>query len=217
MATGDPQDMAARLKAVLPPWFGPATPVLDAVLTGMGAVFSAIYALIGFVKAQTRIATASGLFLDLAAADFFGPALARAPGESDAAFRAAIEASLLAPKATRGALTAALTRLGAPPPALFEPMRPADTGAYGLALGYGVAGGYGSLALPYQCFATLTFASHVGIAGVAGWGAGAGWGTGPIEYVDTATLTSPAGPAALTAAIAGTLPLCATCWVRILP
>lgn len=217
MATGDTQDMAARLRAVLPPWFGPATPVLDAVLAGIGAVFSTIYGLIAFVRAQTRIATASGVFLDMAAADFFGPALRRAPGESDDALRAAIEANLLAPKATRGALAATLTRLAGTPPAIFEPARPADTGAYGMALGYGVAGGWGSLALPYQCFVTLTLAPDVGIANVAGYGMGGGWGVGPVEYVDPATLISPAGPAALEAAIVSSLPLCATCWVRILP
>jgi hypothetical protein len=217
MATGDTQDMAARLKAVLPPWFGPATPVLDAVLAGIGAIFSAIYGLIQFVEAQTRISTASGVFLDMAAADFFGPALTRAPGESDDALRAAIEANLLAPKATRGALAAAIARQFGTTPAIFEPARPADTGAYGIALGYGVAGGWGSLALPYQCFATITLPTNVGIANVAGWGAGAGWGVGPIEYIDGEMIDAPAGPAAIEAAIAATLPLAATCWVRILP
>jgi hypothetical protein len=68
--TGDTNDMLARLKMVLPArWFADATPILDAVLTGLANAWSQLYGLLATVKLQTRLATASGVFLDIAAKD----------------------------------------------------------------------------------------------------------------------------------------------------
>src|SRR5580704_92227 len=57
---GDQQDICRRLRAVLPTqWFADSTPVLDAVLSGFASGWSWIYDILQYVKAQTRIATAS--------------------------------------------------------------------------------------------------------------------------------------------------------------
>ena len=59
--------------------------------------------------------------------------------------------------ATRPALVAAVVDLTGTTPAVFEPWRPSDCGAYGYGgLGYNLVGGYGSLALPAQCFVGVT-------------------------------------------------------------
>ena len=154
MATGDQADVLGRLLAVLPPWFpAGAAPVLETVLQGPAWLLSQMYGLIGFARAQTRISTASGGWLDLIAYDFFGRTLLRGAGELDPAFAARIKANLLQPAATRPALIAALVRLTGRTPVVVDPWRPGDIGAYGYGgLGYGVAGCYGSLAMPMQSF-----------------------------------------------------------------
>ena len=175
--------MAARVRAVLPSrWFpvsrdgGPsATPVLDGVLAGFGATWAAMYSLLSYTRLQTRIATATNVFLDLIAGDFFGTSLLRRSGETDAPFRSRIQQSLFAPRATRAALIKALTNLTGRAPAVFEPAYTYDTGGYGTplqsggAFAYGMAGGYGSLLLPFQCFLIAYRPRTGGIANVAGY------------------------------------------------
>ncbi len=59
--TGEPDDMLARLKLVLPArWFGDVTPVLDAVLTGLASTWSNLYALLANVRLQAQRAIISG-------------------------------------------------------------------------------------------------------------------------------------------------------------
>src|SRR5579885_2397973 len=110
MAVGDQSDMLARIKAVLPrTWFPDTTPVLDALLSGLGATWSWLYGFLQYVSAQTRIKTASDVFLDIIAKDFFGNALPRKKGEPDFAYRSRIFRNLPSPKATRAALANLLT------------------------------------------------------------------------------------------------------------
>jgi hypothetical protein len=229
MAIPDPPsaaDIAARIRAVLPArWFPDTTPVLDAVLAGLSDVWRMLFLMLDQVRAQTRIATATGAGLDLVALDFFGPRLLRGLAQGDAAFRAAIRRELLRSRATRPALEAMLADLTAgpagladlsgPQPRIFEPSRPADTGAWGVACAWGVAGGWGSLALPYQCFVDVTPAAGTGIAQVVGWNRGAGWGVGPIEYAGLEMLQGQLTHADINRAIAAVLPAGAIAWVRI--
>ncbi len=214
---GDPEDMLVRLKAVLPTrWFPDATPVLDGLLSGFGATASWLYGVLSTVRGQARIATASGAFLDMIATDFFGSALARRAGQGDTAFRDRIAAELLRERATRPALAAALLDLTGRAPVIFEPSRPADTGAWGVASGYGTAGGWGSLALPLQCFVTAYRPIGSGIAAVGGWGQNAGgYGHGAIEYATLAMLDGQVTDADITSVIAGVMPVAAIAWTRI--
>src|ERR1700759_724547 len=81
---GDQQDMAARLRTVLPThWFPDVAPVLDGLLNGLATGWSSIYNLRQYVKAQTRIGTASDIWLDIVALDFFGSRVARRVNQSD--------------------------------------------------------------------------------------------------------------------------------------
>ncbi len=215
--TGDVDDMMRRLKAVLPPrWFPDATPLLDGLLAGLADSAAWLYGLLQTVRAQTRIATASGAFLDMIAQDFLGARLVRGVAQSDAAFRARIGRELLRERGTRPALIGVLSDLTGRAPVVFEPARPADTGAWGIATGYGVAGAWGSLSLPFQCFVTAFRPAGIGIATVSGWGAPAGgYGVGAIEYAGLSMVEGQVTDADIDAAIAGVMPVAAIAWTRI--
>ncbi len=220
--TGDQQDMLSRLKAVLPAgWFSDTTPILDGLLTGLAWAWAWSYNLLQYVKSQTRIATTTNVWLDIIAQDFFGAQLVR-KGQSDAAFRNRIQLELMRHRATRGALIATLQDLTGRTPAVFEPARATDTGGYGrigspaTGLAYGYIGGWGSLALSFQCFVTAYRPAGVGISEVAGWGSQTGaYGAGVIEYASLAMVQAQVTDADICAAIAAIMPAATIGWTRI--
>lgn len=162
MATGDQADLTARLKAVLPRWFGNgATPALDGLLQAPAWALSFVYSLIAYAKAQTRISTATGGWLDLIAADFFGARSLRRTGQSDQSYRANILATILRPKVTHDAMVQALTTLTGRPPIVIEPSRVADTGAWDSPVGYWDQQGFWGGAMPFQA-AVIAFRPLVG-------------------------------------------------------
>lgn len=221
--TGDQADIFARLKAILPArWFGsPAdsTPILDAVLQGIANVLAFAYSLYAFAKLQTRVMTATGGFLDMISADFFGTSLPRKTGQSDASFRTLILANLFREKATRNAIVRVLTDLTGVAPLIVEPTRPQDTGAYGVPIsGYGVAGAYGSMLLPFQAFVNAYRPqSTIGIANVAGYGISTGGYSEPsqAEYADSQALLTDVTDADIFAAVDAVKPAATIAWVRI--
>jgi hypothetical protein len=220
--TGDSDDIVARIKAVLPVrWFGDTTPILDSLLYGIAVVWSWAYGLLQTVITQARIATATGGFLDLIAADYFATRIVRASGQSDDSFRQTIMRELLRTRATRPALAAMITDLTGRPPMIFEPARPADTGAWGTALAWGNqstagAGGWGSLALPFQCFVTAFRPNGGGIASLNGWdNGGGGWGTGTAAYGNLDMIDGQVTDAEICTVIASVMPASAIAWTRI--
>jgi len=222
--TGSPSDILARLKAVLPAnWYADTTPILDGLLAGLAAGWSGLYGLLQTVRLQTRIATATGGFLDMIAQDFFGGRLVRRIGQSDDALRGRITLELLRERGTRGSIAAVLTELTGHAPQIFEPARATDTGGYGVAgaMGYGVAGKWGSLMLPFQAFVTAYRPSSSGIAAVAGYGSTAGgsgaggWGVGTIEYADLAMVQGQVTDADIYQAVADVLPVATIAWTAI--
>ncbi len=225
MATGDQTDTLARARAVLPGgWFPSPTPVLDAALAGPAWGWSWLYGLLGYVGDQHRIETATDSNLDLIGADYFATGLLRRLGETDAGYRQRILASLLAPRGTRAAVIAVLTQLTGHAPSVFEPARPADTGAWGhlggplnTGLAYNTGpGGWGDLLLPAQFFVTAERPSGGGIAYAAGWGTGVGgWGVGAIEYASLDQITNEVTDADIYAAVNLTRPAGTTAWVAI--
>lgn len=214
---GDTQDILSRLKSTLPPrWFQSSTPILDGLLTGLASAWTALYDLLSLTRRQTRLATATGSFLDAIAQDFLGRTLPRRTTEPDTSYRRRITLELVRERDTRSAVIAALTDLTGRVPIVFEPARPADTGAWNGPLGYGSAGGWGSLMLPFQCFVTAYRATGSGIASVAGYGIGAGgYGTGAIEYAVPAMLAGQITDADITNTILGVMPTATIAWTRI--
>ena len=215
--------MAARIRAVLPTrWLADDTPILDALLNGVGTAWSWVYNLLAYVRSQTRISSATDIWLDVIAEDFFGPNLARRSGESDGTLRQRVQRELFRDRATRAAIAAALTDLTGRAPFIFEPSRPADTGAYGSAdssavgLAYGATGAWGSLALPFQCFVTAYRPNGSGIALVAGWGTPAGaYGVGAIQYATPTMIAGLVTDAEIAARIAAIMPTASISWINI--
>ncbi len=209
---GDGQDMALRLRRMLPAgWFGDATPVLDTLLGALATGLSRFWTLLQFVSQQTRIGSAGGSFLDTAASDYFGQELTRFQGETDDAFRQRVEAGLLRPRGTRTALAEALLQLTARSPVVFEPARTTDTDGYRRGgIGYCLAGGWGSLQLPYQYFITVYRPTAGGIPRVAGYG------TGGVPAYGNLTLANPGvTDAVIQDAVTTTIPAGTLAWLRI--
>ncbi|MDE2302430.1 MAG: hypothetical protein KGK11_07695 [Sphingomonadales bacterium] len=218
MATGDPTDIASRIRALLPGWFADASPTAEALLAGAAAALAFVYGLYRYAESQARILTASGIWLDLIARDFFGDALIRSPNQQDDSFRAILVASLFRPRATRRALSDMLLSLTGTPPLVLEPFAPADCGVWGQGFaGWGAAGGYGSLAIPAQCFVTAFRPVQYGIANVAGYGAASGgYGLpGEAEWASLAAVASIVSDADIAAVTDAAKPAGTTVWLRI--
>lgn len=172
MATGDQPDVFGRLRNLLPPWFGrlDESPDLNAQLQGPAAALSFIYDLYTFAKAQTRVATSTGGWLDLTAASFFR-SFRRLTNESDASYSRRIRLEPARPRNTREAIRRAVYDLTGDNPKIFEDWRPGDCGGLGVGgLGFGVAGGYGTKAKSYQVLITTPTPKNFGIPNRGGWG-----------------------------------------------
>lgn len=218
MNTGDANDMQARLRAWLPPWFPDNAPILDGVLAGAGAGLSFGYSLLQFAKAQGRIGTATDGWLDMAAWDYFGAAFTRRRGEGDPLFCARVLKELLRPRQTRAAVTQALQDLTGAVPQIFEPWNPADCGAYGFSnFAYGVAGCYGSLELPNQIFVTAVLADGPGVPNVPGYDVGPFGYDVAGEYIDLSQVTGPITDAEIYKTVAQVVAAGVTAWVAIVP
>lgn len=216
--TGDTSDMLARLKSVLPVrWFSDDTPILDAVLLGFAWAWSELYGLLAFVKLQPRVMSATGVFLDIAAIDYFGLALPRHVGESDNAFSLRLRANLIAPRATRAALIQTLETETGRTPFIFEPLNAGDTGGYSShTLGYGLCGGYGSETLPFQFFVRAFRPNMSPVSNAGGYDTGpGGYNTAPIFYANISDIPGLVTDDDIYAAVASVLPVATTAWMNI--
>lgn len=192
--TGSSSDILSRVKRLLPTgWFSSTASVRDAVVGALSDAASWCYALTGYAKAQQRLATAYGIWLDILCYDFLGPYLTRG-ALNDGAFRALIKATILQERVTRAGMIAAVTAITSKAPQVFEPWNTGDTGAYSSSsatgfkcgqFGYGVGtGGYGNMNLPGQAFMILHRGVPGGVPTVGGYGSpNAGYGVGQREYV----------------------------------
>ena len=226
--TGDLADIVARFSAVLPKrWFAEQSPNLDALLTSIATPWVWLYNLICDVISQTRLATASGDWLDLIAVDYFGQKLNRKLNEPDFSYRCRIQAALFRDAATRSAVEAGLEALTGIQPVLFEPANCMDTGSYGASgdrpnlsgtgMAYGQAGGWGSLKLPLQFFITATRAATPGVSMLAGYGSSSGgYGAGTLSYLDLSLLPGYVTDADIQATLCSLLPVNAVAWLRII-
>ncbi|BBC81308.1 hypothetical protein AcetOrient_orf04480 [Acetobacter orientalis] len=173
MADTSQNGFALRVRRLLPAgWFpnppsgGEAerAPVLNAFLQGFGSVFAWVWGLLTGTDEQTRLATMTGAFLDMFAADFFGTGLPRKQGESDDEYRKRIQEALFPSLGTRPDVENTILYEVGRPGRLIEPRNAADckglgslaAPAIGGGYGYGVAAlRYGSRGAPFQLFAQL--------------------------------------------------------------
>jgi len=188
------------------------------VLTGIAGTQAFLYDLIAFAKLQTRIKTATGGWLDLIAVDFFGADAVRGAGQSDASLRSEILVNLFRERGTRAGLEKVLLDLTGNEPTIFEPARVQDTGAYrGPSRGYGVAGPYGSVRLPFQAFVTAYLPLGSGIPNVSGYRMPAGGYGVPsrLEYASLDVIADAVRDSDIFAAVDGVKPIATTVWVNI--
>jgi hypothetical protein len=225
--TGSLSDIISRLWAVLPKrWFAEQTPNLSAILQSIATPWAWLYGLASYVICQTRLGTATDIWLDFISFDFFGNELSRKGNESDLNYRTRIQAALLREAATRPAVSAGLEALVGSKPIIFEPANCMDTGSYGMqsigpaiagtGLAYGATGGWGSLDLPLQFFITTIRPPSAGINMLAGYGTPAGgYGEGVISYIDLALLPGHVSDQDIQSTLCSLLPVNAIAWLRI--
>lgn len=218
MSTGSQSDIVARLQSYLPRgWFGDFSlaPLINGVLNGIASSLATAYAFIALMKAQTRLQTSSGGWVDMWVSDFLGTNLPRNLGETDASYIARAQAALFQPRGTRPAMVQVLTTLTGRTPSVFEPNRPLDSGCLGKNQGvnsfFGVAR-FGSIGCPYSALITA-YRPQVtgGLAGAAYFGAAA-WSAfhTPASHGYFGSLSqsgSAAADAAIYAAINATRPV----------
>lgn len=227
MTTGSSLDIVQRVKNVIPrKWWSWVAPIRDAIIGGLSDIASWSYNLIIYARAQSRLATSYGIWLDIFAFDFLGPFLIR-NGAQDDTFRRIIRSTILQERVTRPGMVNAITMLTGNAPMIFEPWNTADTGAYtGLpgtprygSMGYNVGqGGYGNMNLPAQAFVKIVRGSGAGVPGVGGYGnIIAGYGVGALEYVGKTSELSGITDPIIFDLINKTKPTGTTIWVAFAP
>ena len=226
--TGTSDDITDRVKKVIPRrWFSFIAPYRDAIIGGASDLGAWGYDLIQYAKAQTRLATSYGPFLDIYAYDFLRTTLTRS-GLQDGIFRALIQATILKERVTRLGMVNALTTLTGAAPTIFEPWSTQDATCYSgkRSLGgpqygsaaYGIGGGYGSMQLPAQVFVKVNQGPTLGVPGVAGYTNNiGGWGVGAIEYVGKTLAVLGITDTMIYTLIQATKPTGVTVWVAINP
>ncbi len=218
MTIGSQSDFASRLLAVLPArWFGSAPPVLTGVLNGLGNAWAAIYSQIQYTILQTRIATATGSWLDGISQDYNGGTLPRLLNEPDAAFSARIRANFFTAQGTRAGVIADLVALTGRKPVIIEPANTGDCGGWDEGVfAYDTAGCWGETDLPFQFFIKAYRKLGGGIASVDGWdGSYGGWDAGAIEWTDSTLLIGQVTDANIYATIAAACPASVTAWAQL--
>lgn len=217
--------MAARLNAVLPAaWFPTITPIKDALLAGIGWMAAQSFALLAYVKQQSRVSTATDVFLDIAGLDYTGTRVVRRFQESDESFKTRLLANLLPSAVTRAAMITRLRQLTGTEVEIFEPTQPMDTGAYGYGgLGYNAAGGYGALNLPFQAFLRVKRPVSQGVPNWPGYNgnktipayAPGGYGLGLMAYSNIAQAFDGVTDAEIYQAVSETQAAGTICWTKI--
>ncbi len=215
---GDSNDILSRVKKLIPGrWFAWSAAVRDALLGGISDQFAWGYAWIVYARQQSRIATSTGIFLDIIAFDFLGRFLRR-KGTIDNAFRASIIATILKERVTRTGMKNALGILTGSAPVIFEPWNTNDTGAYGVhgTAAYGRAGGWGNRDLPGQVFMKVRHGIGVPIPDVDGYGTyRGGYGTGYSVYSSPAQIAAATDAQQIYDMITTTKPTGVIAWVAI--
>lgn len=224
MATGSPDDLAARLERFAPSrWFPSGRGSrIQATFSGFSAALSINYGQMAYALLQSRIQTATDAFLDLAASSWLG-VFPRRLNEPDVDFSKRVLAEIIRPRNTRAAITRVLHDLTGNLPTVFRPSYVADTGAYGFNMAYGVAGAWGSYTAPFQALVSVQRGTAAGSGAIVAYpgplgGYGTppgGYGVGSSQYGDGAPAQGAVTNADIYAAVASVTPAGHINWVAI--
>jgi hypothetical protein len=212
-------DIVNRVKMLIPNrWFSWVAPIRDAVLGGLADVMAWCRSLIDYARMQSRLATCTGIFLDIFAFDYLRRYLLRR-GANDAVFRAKIKATILQERVTRNGMNYAINQLTGSNPSIFEPWNTGDAGGWGTGLfAFNRAGGWGSIQLPGQVFMRVSRAGvgPTGVPNVEGYGGGlGGYGVGRIEYVGSTVSQIGVTDDDIYQIVQATKPIGTTIWTQI--
>lgn len=188
--------------------------VVVAILSGPAAVLARLYALVAFVRAQMRLSSSVGGWIDLWAYDYFGYWIRRRPTEQDAPFITRIQQNLLAPLVTRAAMVEALTNLTGEAPTIFEPFNAADAACYGSPqAGYGFCQ-YGSLLMRAQALIIVNQPASSAAGPIPAYGSPqGGYGAGCMYYFPASQFPGVAQIEEVRATINRTKAAGVICWV----
>ena len=224
---GGRQYFIDMLRSILPSrWFGDSTPVLDSVLSGLAAAWEQLYSALNFVRTQSRLTTAYGIWLDLIGEDFFGAALRRRHWEIDTTYRDRLLAEIGRERGTRAALKSAIEAATSTPCRIFEPARPQDTGGYGALpgrqaipggnLAYGAMGGWGCLKMPFQVLVDTRLKISSGSTPGSGWNEPfGGYNAGSACYASLADSRRRLTANDVYSEIVNVLPVSTIAWTRV--
>lgn len=216
--TSSTDDMISRQRRLLPRgWFTDDSPVLDAVLSGFSSCASHVYELLAFVGAQTRLATVSDGFLDLAAYDFFGLRVRRRSGQSDASFRQTVLDEIFRERVTRAGIKKAVEDLTGFEARMFEPFNATDCGGLDTGfLGYDMAGRWGDINMPRTILIATLNPKGAGLPGAPGFDDGlGGLDTPPEQWGDLAKVSGPVTQQDIYDTVNATRAAGVTAWVAI--
>lgn len=212
--TGDQADFFQRLRGLLPAsWFPDDSPVVDAVLQAPAWALSSNYAQIQYAGLQERIERATDGWLDVVSNDYFHGALPRRANETDASFRARIQANLFIQGPTRGDMAQVMRLLIGADATFIEPSNATDCGGLDLQGGWDQAGRWGD-PLPYQGFMILPRPRGGGVPNIGGWDQSALGYDQQGEWTDPSMSNAAVSDAAVYAAIEASRALGTTLWVR---
>lgn len=210
-----------RIRSTIPSrWI--SGPRFSALLGGLADSLQIIDDLFQTVRQQSRIMTATGLWLDLIVLDFFGPRMHRRVGQSDAALRSRVQSEILRERVTRGGMVRAITDLTGHAPRIVEPWNPGDCGGMGVGgVGLGVGGCLGSISTPGEVFIDVQrpdgagIPDHAGLASLSSTQSIGGLGSGAIALESVSNVTGAVTDADIYDTITRTKPAGSLCWVRI--
>lgn len=207
MATGDLNDITARIAATFPPWVPTSLPIINAVLTGVARGFAHVYRLLQFMRTQSRIKTATGGFLDLISYDYFGTNMLRRKAEPDSVFQARLLLELLRPRVTLAAVRQMLIDLTGRVPLIIEPGYPGNIGAWDVGtFAFDASGCWINAGIGNQVFITAFRPIGNGVPLVSGYDSYAGgWDVPNFSFVDLSQITGPLTDAEITAQILRTV------------
>ncbi|UGY23707.1 hypothetical protein HU675_0038140 [Bradyrhizobium septentrionale] len=130
MAIGDSDNILERVRRLLPRrWWQWGAPLRDTILGGLSDLAAWCFDWTTYARKQTRLATATGIWLDVLCYDFLQRHLTRGSA-SDEVFRKLIDATIFTERVTRSGMSNAVATLTGSAPWIFEPWNTGDTGAY---------------------------------------------------------------------------------------
>ena len=196
MAVGDYQYYFDRLYGKLPVGWFPAdptdAPMISSIIGAVAVVAANTYAQLSYTNAQTRLLTATGIYLDMIANEYLGYFnFPRRQNEDDDTYRLRILNEILRPRGTKAAIISALHDLTGYYPTIFHPVD--DAQGWDMDYFDSPTMLLGDYNLPYTSWVEIRLPPGAGIPYAEGWDSGFYDADDGFAYGDDAELASIVG------------------------